>query len=145
VKNVLWGERDMSTCGMDVAKWERARERNGEKYEWRGKGAKMDERVMEEEGKDRKRKRWEIGKKRLIFGIVIFMFVIKNPKSRSQIKLKISFSKFRHLWKILGLLFFDWDNFPLSSRWFWSLLWYRAFKWNPGWKRRWNPSIVVLF
>jgi hypothetical protein len=57
----------------------------------------MDERVMEEEGKDRKRKRWEIGKKRLIFGIVIFMFVIKNPKSRSQIKLKISFSKFRHL------------------------------------------------
>jgi hypothetical protein len=31
---------------------------------------KMDERDMEEEGKDRKRMGWGIGKKMLIFGIV---------------------------------------------------------------------------
>jgi hypothetical protein len=49
-------ERQLNTCGMDVAKWGRGRERNGEKYEWRRKGDKIDERYMEEEGKNRKRK-----------------------------------------------------------------------------------------
>jgi hypothetical protein len=58
----------------------------------------MDERVMEEEGKDRKRKGWELGKKRLIFGIVIFMFVIRNPKSQSD-KTKNFFFKIQALMK----------------------------------------------
>jgi hypothetical protein len=35
----------LSTCGMDVAKWEKGTERN---TEWRRKGDKMDERDMEE-------------------------------------------------------------------------------------------------
>jgi hypothetical protein len=34
----------------------------------------MDERDMEEEGKNRKRKGWRIEIKNLLFGIVIFMF-----------------------------------------------------------------------
>jgi hypothetical protein len=34
----------------------------------------MDERDMEEEGKNRKRKEWGIGKNVIFFGIVIFMF-----------------------------------------------------------------------
>jgi hypothetical protein len=34
----------------------------------------MDERDMEEEGKNRKRKGWRIEIKILLFGIVIFMF-----------------------------------------------------------------------
>jgi hypothetical protein len=41
----------------------------------------MVERDMEEAGKGRKRKGWGIGKK-IIFGIVIFLFVIRNPKAR---------------------------------------------------------------
>jgi hypothetical protein len=41
----------------------------------------MDERDMEEEGKDRKGKGWGIGKK-IAFGIVIFIFGIENPKAR---------------------------------------------------------------
>jgi hypothetical protein len=32
VQNVLCGERQSSTWGMDVAKWERERERSGGKY-----------------------------------------------------------------------------------------------------------------
>jgi hypothetical protein len=35
----------------------------------------MDERDMEEEGKNRKRKGWRIEIKILLFGIVIFMFI----------------------------------------------------------------------
>jgi hypothetical protein len=35
----------------------------------------MDERDMEEEGKNRKRKGWSIEIKILLFGIVIFMFI----------------------------------------------------------------------
>jgi hypothetical protein len=42
----------------------------------------MDERDMEEERKDRKRKKVGDRKKMLIFGIVIFMFVNRNPKAR---------------------------------------------------------------
>jgi hypothetical protein len=55
-------ERQLSTCWMDVAKWERGTERNGEKYwmkmEWRWDGR----RDMEGEGKDRERKGWAIQK-----------------------------------------------------------------------------------
>jgi hypothetical protein len=40
----------------------------------------MDERNIEEERKNRKGKGWRIGKM-LIFGIIIFVFVIKNPKA----------------------------------------------------------------
>jgi hypothetical protein len=37
---------------------------------------------MEKEGKDRKRKGWRIGRKGyLLFGILIVMFVIRNPKA----------------------------------------------------------------
>jgi hypothetical protein len=42
----------------------------------------MEERHMEEEGKNRKRKGWGLEKKMQIFGIIIFMFVIRNPKAR---------------------------------------------------------------
>jgi hypothetical protein len=44
----------------------------------------MDERDMEEEGKNRKRKEWGIGKNVIFFGIVIFMFFFngfRNPKA----------------------------------------------------------------
>jgi hypothetical protein len=46
----------------------------------------MDEKYMEEERKDRKRKRRGHRKKMLVLEIVIFMFVIRNPKPRGQIK-----------------------------------------------------------
>jgi hypothetical protein len=41
----------------------------------------MDERDMEEEGKDKKRKGWGIGKN-INFCNCIFMFVIRNPKAQ---------------------------------------------------------------
>jgi hypothetical protein len=49
--------------------------------EQRRKGDRMDERNMEEEGKDRKRKGWRIGKN-VNFWNCIFMFVIRNRKAR---------------------------------------------------------------
>jgi hypothetical protein len=45
----------------------------------------MDERDIEEERKNRKRKVRGIGKM-LIFEIVILVFLIRNPKARGQIK-----------------------------------------------------------
>jgi hypothetical protein len=61
-------ERQWSTCGMDVAKWERGRERNGEKYwmetRWMKEIWKRRERIEKERGGDSK-------KKKLIFGIVL--------------------------------------------------------------------------
>jgi hypothetical protein len=55
----------------------------GENTEWRRKGNKMDERDMEEEGKNRKRKEWGIGKNVIFFGIVIFMFFLCIQESES--------------------------------------------------------------
>jgi hypothetical protein len=110
----------------------------------------MDERVMEEEGKDRKRKRWEIGKKRLIFGIVIFMFVIKNPKSQSDktknffFKIQALYERFLDYCSLIETIF----RFPVGG---FEVLEYGNFydiaRSNEilGWKRRWKPSIVVLF
>jgi hypothetical protein len=46
----------------------------------------MDERDMEEEGKNRKRKGWRIEIKILLFGIVIFMFKIYNCNQESDRK-----------------------------------------------------------
>jgi hypothetical protein len=43
----------------------------------------MDERDMEEEGKNRKRKEWGIGKNVIFFGIVIFMFFLCIQESES--------------------------------------------------------------
>jgi hypothetical protein len=51
-------ERQLSTCGMDVAKCEKGRQ----------KGDKMDERDMEEEGREREGKGWGIAIEKVIFG-----------------------------------------------------------------------------
>jgi hypothetical protein len=50
----------------------------------------MDERDMEEEGKDKKRKGWGIGKN-INFWNCIFMFVIRNPKARRANKAFIQY------------------------------------------------------
>jgi hypothetical protein len=47
----------LRTCGKDVTRSERGRERNGEK---RRKGDRMDERDMEKDGQNGKRKGWGI-------------------------------------------------------------------------------------
>jgi hypothetical protein len=61
VECALRRERQSSTCGMDVAKWESERGKGtGRNIEWRWKGDRMDERDMEEEGKDREWKGWGI-------------------------------------------------------------------------------------
>jgi hypothetical protein len=105
----------------------------------------MDERVMEEEGKDRKRKGWELGKKRLIFGIVIFMFVIRNPKSQSDktknffFKIQALYERFLDYCSLIETIF----RFPVGG----FEVFYDIARSNEilGWKRRWKPSIVVLF
>jgi hypothetical protein len=58
---------------MDVAKWERGKERGGENSEWRRKGDRMDERDMDEEGKGRKGEgsRWE--SKRLFLELLFYV------------------------------------------------------------------------
>jgi hypothetical protein len=46
----------------------------------------MDERYMEEEGKNRKRKEWGIGKNVIFFGIVIFMYSgIRKPLGQKSL------------------------------------------------------------
>jgi hypothetical protein len=46
----------------------------------------MDERDMEEEGKNRKRKEWGIGKNVIFFGIVIFMYSgIRKPLGQKSL------------------------------------------------------------
>jgi hypothetical protein len=45
---------------------------------------KIDERDMDEEGKNRKRKWWGIEIKMYFFGIVIFMFMYSNCNEESE-------------------------------------------------------------
>jgi hypothetical protein len=68
----------LNTCGKDVTRSERGRERNGEK---RRKGDRMDERDMEKEGQNGKRKGWGIY---IFFLIFIFLdkTVCRNRKGR---------------------------------------------------------------
>jgi hypothetical protein len=68
---VMRRERQSNTCGMDVAKLERGRKRNREKYWMKTEG--MDERDMEE-GKDREGEGWEILKFKGYFWNCYFRF-----------------------------------------------------------------------
>jgi hypothetical protein len=80
--------RERDDWGMDVAKWEREKG-TGSNTEWRHKGDRMDERDMEQERQNTKKKEWEIERKIkkdvIVFEIVIFILdktVIRNPKAR---------------------------------------------------------------
>jgi hypothetical protein len=93
-ENGCWMEGEERRCTMCYEEretiehmWngeETAREGTRKNTEWRRKGDKMDERDMDEEGKNRKRKWWGIEIKMYFFGIVIFMFMYNNCNQESE-------------------------------------------------------------